>query len=67
MRWVDIEDIVEELEEKYPDQDLLLLKFTDLRKWVISLENFNDDPSRCNEKILENIQAKWIEWRGEKG
>jgi FeS assembly protein IscX len=41
--------------------DPLTVRFTDLFKWVSELEGFDDDPKRCGEKILEAIQAAWIE------
>jgi FeS assembly protein IscX len=63
MRWIDIEDIAEALEEKYPDVDILALRFTDLKKWVVNLPDFNDDPARSNEKLLEAIQAEWLTMR----
>jgi FeS assembly protein IscX len=31
---------------------------------VLELPDFGDDPARSNEKILEAIQAAWIEERG---
>jgi len=37
------------------------VNFVDLRKWVMNLEGFDDDPNRCGEKILEAIQMAWIE------
>jgi FeS assembly protein IscX len=37
------------------------VRFTDLHRWVMELEGFDDDPNRSNEKILEAIQAAWIE------
>ena len=39
------------------------LRFTDLWKWVQELPDFDDDPNRSNEKILEAIQAAWLEER----
>ncbi|WP_341808019.1 Fe-S cluster assembly protein IscX [Wolbachia endosymbiont (group E) of Neria commutata] len=63
MKWLDVEDIAEALEEKFPDEDIMSIRFTDLKKKVLSLENFNDDEKRCNEKILEAIQAAWINER----
>lgn len=63
MRWTDVNNIAIELEEKYPDVDNINLRFTDLHRWVLSLEGFNDDPNKSNEKILEAIQAAWIEER----
>ena len=63
MRWTDIYDIAISLEEQYPDVDVINMRFTDLQKWVLDLDGFSDDPKRCNEKILEAIQAAWIEER----
>ena len=47
----------------HPDADNLNLRFTDLHKWVISLEDFDDNPNSSNEKILESIQMAWIDER----
>lgn len=61
LKWVDVLDIAIELLEKHEDVDPHYVNFVDLRKWVLELENFNDDPSHCGEKILEAIQMAWIE------
>ncbi len=61
MKWTDIYDIAIELADNYPDVDPLTVNFVELRGWVMALEGFDDDPSRCGEKILEAIQAAWIE------
>jgi len=37
------------------------VRFTDLYNWVRALPGFDDDPKRSGEKILEAIQAAWIE------
>mgnify|MGYP001823284868 CR=1 FL=1 len=63
MRWTDINDIAIELEEAHPDADPLAVNFVDLRDWVVALPGFDDDPGRSGEKILEAIQAAWIEER----
>ena len=63
MRWTDVLDIAIALEERHPDADNVNLRFTDLRNWVIGLDGFNDKPDGCNEKILEAIQAAWIDER----
>ena len=63
MKWSDTFDIAIALEEKYPEQDNVNLRFTDLHSWVISLEDFDDDPNKSNEKTLEAIQMAWIEER----
>ncbi|MFD1215262.1 MULTISPECIES: Fe-S cluster assembly protein IscX [Microbulbifer] len=61
MKWTDIHDIAIELCDTHPDVDPLSVNFVDLRKWVVELPEFDDDPDRCGEKILEAIQAAWIE------
>lgn len=63
LTWQDITDIAIELEEKYPDADNKNLRFTDLHKWITTLNNFDDEPNKSNEKILEAIQIAWIEER----
>src|SRR4051812_33557903 len=61
MKWTDTRDIAIALLEKFPDIDPKSVRFTDLHKWVMSLEGFSDDPNRSGEKILEAIQMTWIE------
>ncbi len=61
MLWTDINEIVDELIEKHPETDPEKILFVDLRKLVIDLDGFADDPDRSNEKILEAIQATWID------
>ncbi|UNM06826.1 MAG: Fe-S cluster assembly protein IscX [Holosporaceae bacterium] len=51
------------LEEKYPDKEILEIRFTDLWKWIQALEGFDDDPQKSNEKILEAIQMAWLSER----
>jgi FeS assembly protein IscX len=63
MQWTDIDDIAMELLEAHPRVDPLSVNFVDLRNWVLALPDFDDDPQRCGEKILEAIQAAWIEER----
>jgi FeS assembly protein IscX len=63
LKWTDVQDIAIELEEAHPDADVVNLRFTDLWKWVQALPDFEDDPKKSNEKILEAIQAAWLEER----
>jgi FeS assembly protein IscX len=63
LRWTDVHDIAIELEEAHPEVDNINLRFTDLHKWVLELPDFADEASRSNEKILEAIQAAWIDER----
>ncbi|HWZ48100.1 MAG TPA: Fe-S cluster assembly protein IscX [Herbaspirillum sp.] len=61
MKWTDILQIAENLYDKFPDIDPKTIRFTDLRRWVMELPGFDDDPNHSGEKILEAIQAAWIE------
>ena len=63
LKWTDVNDIAIELDEAHYDADVVNLRFTDLWKWVQSLPAFEDDPNKSNEKILEAIQAAWLEER----
>ncbi len=60
MKWTDIYDIAIELADAYPATDPQYINFVDLRNWIIELGDFDDDPDRCGEKILEAIQVAWI-------
>ena len=61
IKWTDINDIAIELVDNHPDVDPQYVNFVDLRKWVLEIEGFYDDPDSCGEKILEAIQMAWIE------
>lgn len=63
LRWTDVREIAIELEERHPEVDNVNLRFTDLHRWVMELPDFEDDAARSNEKILEAIQAAWIDER----
>jgi len=61
LTWNDAEDIAITLSEKYPDLDPLTARFSDLHRWVTELPDFEDDPKKSNESILEAIQMAWLE------
>jgi FeS assembly protein IscX len=66
--WTDVEEIAIRLMEAHPGVDPLGVRFTDLHKWVTSLEGFAGDPKESNEKKLEAIQMAWYdEWQEENG
>jgi FeS assembly protein IscX len=58
--WLAVETIAQDLYEKYPDVDPQYVRFTDLHRWICELTDFEGDPKRSNEKILEAIQMAWI-------
>ena len=61
MKWTDSREIAIALADKFPDADPTRVNFVDLRDWVLGLDGFDDDPKRSGEKILEAIQAAWME------
>jgi FeS assembly protein IscX len=61
MKWIDVRDIAIALSEKYPDIDPQTVRFTDLHNWVVGLDDFDDDHGHGGEKVLEAIQATWID------
>lgn len=61
MKWIDTRDIAIELSEAHPDVDPRYIRFTDLHAWVMALDNFDDDPEKSNEGILEAIQMTWLD------
>jgi len=63
LKWVDVQEIAIELAETHPDVDPLTVRFTELRQWVMDLPDFDDDPERSGEKILEAIQMAWLDER----
>ena len=61
MLWTDTLEIAEKLFDSHPDTDPKAIRFTDLRQWILDLDDFDDDPNKCGERILEAIQLAWIE------
>ena len=64
MKWTDSLDIAIALADEHPDVDPKRVNFVDLRGWVLALPDFDDDPKRCGEKILEALQMAWIDEAG---
>lgn len=68
LTWDNPREIGELLFEKYDTLDPLTVRFTDMHKWVLDLEDFAGEPSKSNEKLLEAIQMAWYdEWKDEYG
>ncbi|MDR2689131.1 MAG: Fe-S cluster assembly protein IscX [Azoarcus sp.] len=60
MKWIDVTEIAIQLAETYPDVDPARVNFVDLMNWVRQLPGFDDDPTRCGERVLEAIQQAWM-------
>jgi FeS assembly protein IscX len=68
MNWNNHREIGELMFEKHGNLNPLSVRFTDLHKWVLEIENFEGKPEDSNEKKLEAIQMAWYEeWQDEYG
>lgn len=61
LHWDDAEDLGIALADKFPDQNPLEVRFTDLHKMVVELPIFDDDAQASSEGKLEAIQMAWYE------
>ena len=61
MKWIDVRDIAIALSEKFPEVDPRTVRFVDLHNKVVDLDGFDDDHGHGGEKVLEAIQATWID------
>jgi FeS assembly protein IscX len=59
--WDSSEDLGLMLSDKFPEQNPLEVRFTELHKMVTELPGFVDDPQKSNEGKLEAIQMAWYE------
>lgn len=64
--WLEVRLIGEMLAEHHPGTDPMTTGFPELRRLVMSLPGFKEEPGHpSNERILEEIQRHWIEEREE--
>ncbi|MEE9322087.1 MAG: Fe-S cluster assembly protein IscX [Granulosicoccus sp.] len=61
MKWTDSRDIAIELCEAHPEVDPQYVRFTDMHTWVLAIDEFDDEPDKSSEGILEAIQLMWID------
>jgi FeS assembly protein IscX len=61
LKWHEAQEIAEVLTENHPGINPLQVRFTDLRQWVVDLDEFGDDPAGSSEAKLEAIQMAWNE------
>ncbi len=65
MKWQDSQEIAWALYDRYPDVDPKTVRFTDMHAWICDLEEFDDQPEKSNEKILEAILLYWLDEFGD--
>jgi len=61
VKWTDSQEIAIALADAHPDVDPRRVNFVDLRNMIVALPDFDDDPKRSGEKILEAVQMAWID------
>ena len=61
LKWTDVHEIGYQLSEAHADLNPMEIRFTELHRLVRELPEFEDDPKKSNEKILEAIQMAWLE------
>ena len=61
MRWTDTLQIAEALYDAHPEVNPLKLRFTELHAMVLELDDFDDDPEKSTEAILESILQAWLD------
>ncbi|WP_134494272.1 Fe-S cluster assembly protein IscX, partial [Pseudomonas aeruginosa] len=49
LKWTDVLEIAIQLDESKPEVDPRYVNFVDLRRWVVELPEFSDDPQRSGE------------------
>lgn len=61
LKWQDTPEIGEALYDLYPDTDPKTVRFTDMHQWICALDDFDDEPEKSNEKVLEAILLVWLD------
>jgi len=61
LKWTSARVIGELLYDADPEVHPLTLRFTELHRRVVALEDFDDDPQGSSEGHLEAIQMIWYE------
>jgi len=61
LKWDQAEELAEVLAENHPGLNPLDARFTDLRQWVIDLDEVDDNREGSNEAKLEAIKMAWHE------
>ncbi len=61
MKWTDAETIAAALAQDHPQVNPRYVRFSDLQRWVMELQGFDDDPSHSGEEVLQAIQMAWLD------
>lgn len=61
LNWDDTFGVVQSLKVRYPQVNFEELSLRTLLQWIVSLPEFDDDPSLVNDDILIQIFTAWYE------
>jgi len=61
LTWESTYAIALELRRRHPDVDMETVSIRQIYAWTLQLEEFEDDPSLCNDDILYSIYQDWFE------
>ena len=61
LNWSDVQEIGIQLQEKHPEIEPYTVRFTDLHRYVMELDDFVGEPGKSTEPLLEAIQQAWNE------
>lgn len=67
MRWDNIKEIVENLEENYPDEEPSEVSLAYLEEMVRSLNEFEDHDIPVRKERLKEIWENWNDFREQNG
>ena len=59
LKWSDVDKLAKELEKRYPETDLSVLEYDELKKLVASIDEF-DDRSVPDDDGMEAVIEAWI-------
>ncbi len=62
LTWNNADEIGYRLNERFRDVNPMSVRFTDLHRWIVEMEDFDDIPEASSEAALEAIQMAWLEY-----
>lgn len=61
LMWSDSTELALALMEAHPGVDPRTVRYTQLSRWILALDDFADNPNHCGERVLEGVQMAWID------
>jgi len=61
LTWQDTGELARVLASRHPDSDPLKATLPDIRRMIVELPDFEDDPDAASDQDLEEIQSVWYD------